>query len=59
MEEIKAEFRRNRALQLMVGWLLLYWLVMAFNPFDRFDWLLENLLVFIYGTLLAASSPCS
>jgi len=55
MDEIAPDFRHNRPLQLMVGWLVLYWLVMAFNPFDRFDWLLENLLVFIYGTLLAVT----
>lgn len=55
MEEVNAGFRRNRPLQLMVGWLLLFWAVMAVSPFDRFDWLLENLLVFIYGWLLAAT----
>jgi putative membrane protein len=55
MERITPDFRHNRPLKLMVGWLLLYWLLMAFNPFDRFDWLLENLLVFIYGVLLAAT----
>ncbi len=55
MESITPDFRHNRPLQLMVGWLLLYWVVMAFNPFDRFDWLLENLLVFIYGILLAVT----
>ncbi len=55
MKAVAADFRRNRPLQLMVGWLLLYWVVMAFNPFDRFDWLLENLLVFIYGILLAVT----
>lgn len=55
MEAIQPDFRHNRPLQGMVGWLLLYWLVMAFNPFDRFDWLLENLLVFIYGILLTVT----
>jgi len=55
MERITPDFRRNSPLQLMVAWLLLYWVMMAFNPFDRFDWLLENLLVFIYGALLAAT----
>jgi hypothetical protein len=55
MEEPDNDFRHNRPLQLMVGWLLIYWLVMAIAPFDRFDWLLENLLVFIYGALLAST----
>lgn len=52
MDDIAPNFKQNRPLQFMVGWLSLYWLLMAFNPFDRFDWLLENLLVFLYGALL-------
>lgn len=55
MQQIPPDFRHNRPLQLMVGWLLLYWAAMAINPFNRFDWLLENMLVFIYGVLLAAT----
>ncbi len=55
MEAVRPDFRRNRPLQLMVGWLLLYWALMAIAPFDRSDWLLENLLVFFYGALLAAT----
>jgi putative membrane protein len=48
-------FRDNRLLQLMVAWLLLFWLAMAVEPYDRFDWFLENLLVVIYGVLLVAT----
>lgn len=48
-------FTRNRPLQAMVAWLLVLWLVTAIHPLYRRDWLLENLLVFIYGTLLIAS----
>jgi putative membrane protein len=55
VQQITPDFRHNRPLQLMVGWLLPYWAAMAINPFNRFDWLLENLLVFIYGALLAAT----
>jgi putative membrane protein len=55
MERITPDFHHNRPLKLMVGWLLLYWVAMAFSPFDRFDWMLENLLVFIYGGLLAGT----
>lgn len=39
----------------MVAWLALVWLLAAIEPFDRFDWLLENLLVFIYGSILIAT----
>jgi putative membrane protein len=55
MDRISPDFRHNRSLQLMVGWLLLYWGVTAINPFNRFDWLLENLLVFFYVVLLVAT----
>jgi putative membrane protein len=55
MKEISPDFRHNRPLQLMLGWLLLYWIITAIDPYDRFDWLLENLLVFFYCGLLAAT----
>jgi len=48
-------FRRNRFLQFLVIWLVSLWLAMAISPFDRGDWLLENLLVFIYCGLLLAT----
>ena len=38
-------FRDNRFLQALLLWLGLLWLVTAIEPFDRRDWLLENLLV--------------
>ena len=46
-------FRHNRPLQVMVLWLLVLWIITAIEPFNRRDWLLENLLVFFYGGLLA------
>jgi len=46
------QFRDNRFLQLLLIWLAGLWIVTAIEPFDRRDWLLENLLVFIYGALL-------
>ena len=55
MKAIKADFRHNRALQGMVLWLSLVWLAAAISPFNRFDWLLENVLVFIYAILLIAT----
>jgi len=48
-------FGDNRPLQAMVAWLLGFWLLTAIAPFDRHDWFLENLLVFVYSTLLVAS----
>jgi putative membrane protein len=55
MENITPAFRTNRLLQGLVFWLILLWIVTSFEPFNRRDWLLENLLVFFYGTLLVAS----
>ena len=51
------EFRHNRFLQGLLLWLAALWVAMAIEPFDRSDWLLENLLVFIYAILLIASYP--
>ncbi|MDH5784088.1 MAG: DUF2238 domain-containing protein [Chromatiales bacterium] len=55
MEEITPDFRHNRPLQLMVGWIGLYMVITAIDPHYFRDWLLENLLVFIYGALLIAT----
>ena len=49
------QFRDNRFLQLLLIWLGGLWIVAAIEPFDRRDWLLENVLVFIYGALLLFS----
>jgi putative membrane protein len=48
-------FRLNRPLQLMVLWLVALWVVTAIDPLYPRDWLLENLLVFVYGVLLVAT----
>jgi putative membrane protein len=52
METVTPDFRRNRLLQALVLWLLVLWIYAAIEPFNRRDWLLENLLVFFYGGLL-------
>jgi len=49
---MSGRFADNRPLQGMLLWLIGLWVAMAIAPFNRFDWLLENLLVFIYGALL-------
>jgi putative membrane protein len=36
--------RRNRLVQGLLAWYLLFWVWMAISPVDRGDWLLENLL---------------
>lgn len=46
-------FRRNPFLQGLILWLLIVWVLAAIEPFNRRDWLLENLLVFCYAALLA------
>jgi putative membrane protein len=45
-------FRENRMLQGLIVWLIVLWGITAIDPFNRRDWLLENLLVFIYSALL-------
>ncbi|MGD8957129.1 MAG: DUF2238 domain-containing protein [Chromatiaceae bacterium] len=49
------EFRNNRFLQGLLLWLIGLWILTAIDPLNRRDWLLENLLVFIYAALLIAT----
>jgi putative membrane protein len=39
-----APLSRNRLVQGLLAWYLLFWLWMAISPVDRSDWLLENIL---------------
>ncbi len=48
-------FSCNSPLQAMLIWLVGLWIVTAINPLYPHDWLIENLLVFIYATMLIAS----
>lgn len=48
-------FRSNRLLQSFVLWLVLLWIITAIDPYYPRDWLLENLLVFVYATLLVVT----
>lgn len=48
-------FRDNRVLHALILWLLVIWAITAIEPFNRRDWLLENLLVFAYTALLAVT----
>lgn len=54
-QPLHSRFADNRVLQALVAWLVGLWLLTAIAPFNRFDWLLENLLVLIYGALLVAT----
>lgn len=45
-------FKSNRVLQGLILWLILLWIVTAIKPLYPRDWLLENLLVFIWSALL-------
>lgn len=50
-------FRANRLLQGLVVWLVALWIITAINPLYPRDWLIENMLVFIYGALLVFTYP--
>ncbi|MBT8437897.1 MAG: DUF2238 domain-containing protein [Gammaproteobacteria bacterium] len=45
-------FQSDRVLQGLILWLILLWIITAINPLYPSDWLLENLLVFIWSALL-------
>ena len=48
-------FRSNRVLHGLLLWVVVLWVITAINPLYPDDWLLENLLVFIYAILLATT----
>jgi putative membrane protein len=48
-------FRKNHLLQGLLFWLLALWVLTAIAPYHRQDWLIENLLVFIFAGLLIAT----
>lgn len=52
MEEITTPFGQNRPLQLMVLWLVAVWVVTAIKPLYPIDWILENLLTYLYAAIL-------
>lgn len=50
-----ASFKSNRVLQGLVLWLVVIWIITAIRPLYPSDWLLENLLVFLFCGLLLAT----
>ncbi len=53
--EQRKDFKNNRVLQAIVAIYAAVWLIAAISPMDRFDWLLENVLVFAFAGLLAGT----
>jgi len=53
--DIRANFRANRLLQAVTVAYAVLWLVCAIDPVNRFDWFLENILLFIAIGGLAAT----
>ncbi|PCJ61642.1 MAG: hypothetical protein COA65_01450 [Rhodospirillaceae bacterium] len=51
-DRILRPFRHNRLLQGLTALFVIVWLVGAIAPVNRFDWFLENLLVFVAVGLL-------
>ncbi len=52
---VETPFGSNRVLQFLMVWLAILWIITAIEPLYPRDWLLENLLVFIWCGLLAAT----
>lgn len=52
---IRADFPGNRILHILAVVYGTVWLATAIDPISRFDWFLENLLVFAFVGLLAAT----
>ncbi len=52
---VRANFADNRVLHILVAVYGAVWLAAAIAPFNRFDWFLENLLVFAFAGLLVAT----
>jgi len=45
---VRPDFRRNHLLQFLLVFYLALWAALSISPLDRSDWLLENLLVFVF-----------
>lgn len=49
---VRGNFSENRLLQILLGVYSVLWVLLAFEPFDRFDWILENILTVLFVGLL-------
>jgi len=52
---VRANFAGNRVLHILAAVYGMVWLATAYAPFNRFDWFLENLLVFAFIGMLVAT----
>jgi putative membrane protein len=48
-------FATNRLLQAMILWIIAVWIITAIDPLYPRDWLLENILVFVWSAVLVLS----
>lgn len=49
---VRANFRKNRLLQTLLAVYTVLWIALTLGPFDRFDWMLENILTVLFVGLL-------
>ncbi|HOD35589.1 MAG TPA: DUF2238 domain-containing protein [Syntrophales bacterium] len=54
-QRIRPDFRKNRLLQVLLLWYVVFWSLLAIKPLYRQDWFLENLLVIPFFVLLVAT----
>lgn len=45
----------NKSISILLIWIIFYWVLMAISPLDRHDWLMENILFFVFFTVLLGS----
>ncbi|MDF2960067.1 MAG: hypothetical protein K0S39_1802 [Paenibacillus sp.] len=55
LRDVTLPFKSNRLLQAVLAAYTVFWAVMAIEPFNRFNWFLENLLVFATILVLAVT----
>lgn len=55
MPQQELHFRDNHLLHGLLIWIAIIWVITAISPYNRFDWFLENILVFIYGAIFVTT----
>lgn len=49
------KFKETKTLYALILWIGGFWVIMAINPLDRHDWMLENILVVVFALLISLS----